>query len=193
LLDEPLSNLDAHLRLEMRELILGVQKALGVTMIFVTHDQEEAVMLADDVALILNGRLCQYDKAEAFYQRPASEAVARFFGGRNFLPGVADGQQFQAAIGRLVLPAGMPQGVGMLTIRPEAIRVGGTAVNMVEVQVVARIYLGTQTRLTLRAGETLLDAVVGQDVAEGIVAGQMITINLPPQSLWVLPASGPRP
>lgn len=70
LLDEPLSNLDAHLRLEMRDLIRSLQQEFGITTIFVTHDQEEAVVLADKVALILDGELRQYDKADVFYKRP---------------------------------------------------------------------------------------------------------------------------
>lgn len=76
LLDEPLSNLDAHLRLEMRDLIRSLQQEFGITTIFVTHDQEEAVVLADKVALILDGELRQYDKADVFYKRPADEQVA---------------------------------------------------------------------------------------------------------------------
>ena len=70
LLDEPLSNLDAHLRFEMRDLIRNLQQSMGITTIFVTHDQEEAVVLADQVALILDGRLKQYDKPDVFYKRP---------------------------------------------------------------------------------------------------------------------------
>ena len=73
LLDEPLSNLDAHLRDEMRELILTIQKELNVTTIFVTHDQEEAVLLADQIALIFEGVLQQYASPGEFYQRPISE------------------------------------------------------------------------------------------------------------------------
>ena len=87
LLDEPLSNLDAHLRFEMRDLIRSLQQEMGITTIFVTHDQEEAVVLADKVALILDGRLKQYAKADMFYKQPVDEATARFFGGQNFSAG----------------------------------------------------------------------------------------------------------
>ena len=72
LLDEPLSNLDAHLRDEMRELILGIQRQLGITTIFVTHDQEEAVVLADRIALMFDGEVKQFDQPNAFYERPVS-------------------------------------------------------------------------------------------------------------------------
>ena len=94
LLDEPLSNLDAHLRFEMRDLIRSLQQEMGITTIFVTHDQEEAVVLADRVALILDGEMKQYEKADVFYKRPKDEAVARFFGGHNFISGISDGAVF---------------------------------------------------------------------------------------------------
>jgi ABC-type Fe3+/spermidine/putrescine transport system ATPase subunit len=187
LLDEPLSNLDAHLRLEMRDLIRGLQKQLGITTIFVTHDQEEAVVLADRVALILDGRLRQYDPADHFYKRPANEAVARFFGGQNFVRGESRGMKFSCSLGTLSLPDGMVQGAGLLTIRPEAIRIGPAATNTLTAQVTDRIYLGTQTRLKLRVGDTDLEAVLSPDLVGGITPDQTIQINLPPQSLWVMP------
>ncbi len=186
LLDEPLSNLDAHLRLEMRDLIRGLQKQLGITTIFVTHDQEEAVVLADRVALILDGQLRQYDPADTFYKRPATEAVARFFGGHNFVRGHSDGTHFQSTLGRLTMPGGVPQGAGTLTIRPEAIRIGEAATNTLRAAVTDRVYLGTQTRLKLQVGATELEAVLSPDLVEGIVPGQTIAINLPPHSLWVM-------
>ncbi|MBI5830071.1 MAG: ABC transporter ATP-binding protein, partial [Chloroflexi bacterium] len=79
LLDEPLANLDANLRLEMRELIRSIQQELKITSIFVTHDQEEAVMLADRVALMFDGVLQQFDAPRVFYERPLNAAIARFY------------------------------------------------------------------------------------------------------------------
>ena len=186
LLDEPLSNLDAHLRLEMRDLIRGLQREMGITTILVTHDQEEAAVLGDRLALIVEGRLCQYDAADQLYKRPANEAVGRFFGGRNFVRGNVNGRMFQSALGPLTLPAGMAQGPAVLTIRPEAIHIGAGATNTLDAQVIDRIYLGTQTQLKLRVGDSDLEAVLSPDLAEGIVPGQGIKINLPPQSLWVI-------
>ena len=94
LLDEPLSNLDAHLRFEMRDLIRNLQQSMGITTIFVTHDQEEAVVLADQVALILDGRLKQYDKPDVFYKRPIDVLTAQFFGGQNFIKGTSNNNLF---------------------------------------------------------------------------------------------------
>jgi ABC-type Fe3+/spermidine/putrescine transport system ATPase subunit len=186
LLDEPLSNLDAHLRIEMRDLIRGIQKDLGITTIFVTHDQEEAVVLADRVALILNGRLRQYDAPDAFYRRPADADVAEFFGGRNFLKGISDGTTFDCALGRLALPHGVKTGPGILTFRPEAVRIGPTGRNDLNATVEDRIYLGTQTRLILRIGTERIEAVLSPDLVEGIGKGDTMSVNLPPQNLWVM-------
>lgn len=188
LLDEPLSNLDAHLRLEMRDLIRSLQQEFGITTIFVTHDQEEAVVLADKVALILDGELRQYDKADAFYKRPVDEKVARFFGGQNFLSGSSDGSKFESSAGSFALGEGNRTGEGVLTFRPESVKVGEAKTNNIRVKVSDRIYLGTQTRLKLAAGEDILDAIVLPDQVEGISVGDEITVNLPPQSLWVLQA-----
>jgi ABC-type Fe3+/spermidine/putrescine transport system ATPase subunit len=186
LLDEPLSSLDAHLRIEMRDLIRAIQKELGITTIFVTHDQEEAVVLADRVALILNGRLRQHDVPDAFYRRPADAEVAAFFGGRNVIAGTSAGGSFDSPLGRLTLPDGARTGPGLLAFRPEAVRIGSAMVNSLQAQVTERLYLGTQTRLKLLIGTTMIEAVLPPDLVAGIEAGETIAISLPPPSLWVM-------
>ncbi|WP_299402083.1 ABC transporter ATP-binding protein [uncultured Roseobacter sp.] len=188
LLDEPLSNLDAHLRFEMRDLIRSLQQEIGITTIFVTHDQEEAVVLADRVALILDGQMKQYDRADVFYKRPIDEATARFFGGHNFIPGTSDGHVFDCALGKLSLPEGATTGVGKLTFRPENVRIG-TAVdgqNSLTSTIADVIYLGTQTRLKLRVRDTDLDAVVNPNEIESYAIGDTLPIHLPHSTLWVI-------
>ncbi|GGL53266.1 ABC transporter ATP-binding protein [Wenxinia marina] len=187
LLDEPLSSLDAHLRGEMRDLIRELQQELGITTIMVTHDQEEAAILADRVALILQGRLQQVDAPRAMYDRPATEAAARFFGGRNFVPGTAEGGRFLSALGPLVLPEGARDGPGLLTIRPEAIRPGAGPENTLAVRVTGRAFLGTATRLTLAAGDVTLEAVLPPDTADAFAPGGAAEVHLPRCALWVLP------
>lgn len=188
LLDEPLSNLDAHLRFEMRDLIRSLQQDMGITTIFVTHDQEEAVVLADRVALILDGQMKQYDTPDAFYKRPVDEATARFFGGHNFVEGTSDGQVFDCALGRLVLPSGTMTGPGKLTFRPENVRIGHTHgdTNNLDAVLTEVIYLGTQTRLKLRVGNTSTEAVVNPNEVEGLSSGDRVPIHLPPATLWVI-------
>ena len=87
LLDEPLSNLDANLRQRIRELIQDIQAATGITMLFVTHDQAEALMISHRVCLLLGGRLRQVGSPRDLFCRPADPEVARFFGGDNFFKG----------------------------------------------------------------------------------------------------------
>jgi len=188
LLDEPLSNLDAHLRLEMRDLIRRLQQETGITTIFVTHDQEEAVVLADRVGLILDGELKQYDKPEAFYQRPADMVTARFFGGMNFVAGTSSGGSFESPLGRMRLPEGALSGNGLLTFRPENIRIGDHAAdeNRIETAVSDMIYLGTHTRMTLRVGEIEITALVNPEAANGLAVGDRLVASVPTTALWVL-------
>jgi ABC-type Fe3+/spermidine/putrescine transport system ATPase subunit len=186
LLDEPLSNLDAHLRAEMRDLIRSLQQRLKITTLFVTHDQEEAVALADQVALMLNGRLRQHGRPQDFYQRPADSTVARFFGGVNFVPGRVAGQMFTSDLPPLHLPPDMPQGPGTLTIRPESIRLG-PGDNTLQAHVTDRIFRGTQTRLHLNVGSIPLLADLAPDQAASIAPGTDLTIHLPPAALWIMP------
>jgi ABC-type Fe3+/spermidine/putrescine transport system ATPase subunit len=188
LLDEPLSNLDAHLRFEMRDLIRTLQQEMGITTIFVTHDQEEAVVLADRVALILDGQMKQYDQADAFYKRPIDEATARFFGGHNFIPGTSQAGKFASALGPLGLPDGATTGAGKLTFRPENVCIGHTRgdQNNLTATLDDIIYLGTQTRLKIRIGDTAVEAVVNPNDVESYSIGDQVPIHLPVGTLWVI-------
>ena len=109
LLDEPLSNLDAHLRFEMRDLIREIQQEMGITTLFVTHDQEEAAVLSDKIALILDGTLQQYDPPMGFYESPKSRAIADFFGGVNFVAGKQEKGRFTTDLGTWNAPRGIAQ------------------------------------------------------------------------------------
>jgi ABC-type Fe3+/spermidine/putrescine transport system ATPase subunit len=186
LLDEPLSNLDAHLRAEMRELIRSLQRRLGITTLFVTHDQEEAVSMADRIALMLDGHLRMYDAPQAFYDRPTDHTIARFFGSVNFVQGNISDQIFTSTLPPLTLPPNMPKGPGTLTIRPEAIRIG-PGENTLQAKVAGKQFRGTQTRLHLCVGDVSLIADLPPDQTAAIMSGSEITIHLPPASLWIMP------
>ncbi len=186
LLDEPLSSLDPGLRDEMRQLIRSLQQDTKVTTIVVTHDQAEAVALSDHIGLMLDGRLAQHGPPETFYDRPATEAVARFFGGVNFLEGRSERGFFHSGLGSLALPDHAPQGPALLTFRPEAMRLG-PGPNLRTGRIDAVTFLGTQTRITLSVAGVALQALAAPDAARALKAGDELTISLPPDVLWLLP------
>lgn len=191
LLDEPLANLDANLRLEMRALIRKLQRELKITTLFVTHDQEEAVMLADRVALIFDGALQQYAAPQAFYERPRTAQVARFFRNDNFLLGVKRQNQVETALGCLEVDleqVNQPDGPVLLSVRPEEIQLHPTATdNLLYVPVLSSVYMGVYTQVQLQ--------VNGQPwLAHGpanlhLPVGAQIAIRLPAARIWLLPVT----
>jgi len=189
LLDEPLSNLDAHLRVEMRELIRHLQQDMKITTLFVTHDQEEAVVLADKIALVLDGHLEQFGPPSEFFERPKDKTVARFFGGRNFIEGMAEEGNFSSSLTTFTLPIRCPSGAGCLTFRPENVQIGRdpSAENSFSATIQTKTYLGTQTRLILRADETELEALVNPEAARNLEEGMEVSVHVPKRALWVLP------
>jgi ABC-type Fe3+/spermidine/putrescine transport system ATPase subunit len=192
LLDEPLSNLDAHLRDEMRDLILSVQRELGITTIMVTHDQRDALLLADKIALIFEGMLQQYAIPTDFYRRPASERVARFFGGINFLPAMWTGVRAGTPMADFYvdLPDGVrvPPGPVMLTIRPEDIQLGVEGKpNTCTGYMRECIYMGTHTRCKIELGGYPMEATAGTDSPVPLGEGGKVLIHFPPERLWLVP------
>ena len=190
LLDEPLANLDANLRIEMRELIRTVRMETGITSIFVTHDQEEAVMLADRVALMFSGTLQQFGRPAEFYERPRSVEIARFFRNPNTIDGVRSGSRVTTAAGEFVIDparAELAEGPVRITIRPEDIEIVGPAngaVNRVPATVLSNIYMGTRRELivSLAGAEWHLQAPV--DAAFG--EGETVTLGFAPEKIWLL-------
>jgi putative spermidine/putrescine transport system ATP-binding protein len=163
LLDEPLSNLDAKLRTEVREEIRALQQRLGLTTIFVTHDQDEALAIADRLAVMHDGCVQQIGTADALYERPANAFVANFLGRMNFLSGRMNDGQFVTAKGEKIAVGAAQGNITTLGIRPERLRLAtGSAVHdgemAVPVTVAQTIYLGATVELRLRsqAGEDLV-------------------------------------
>ena len=192
LLDEPLANLDANLRLEMRELIRSIQRELGITTVFVTHDQEEAVMLADRIALMFDGVLQQYDVPHSFYQRPKTVRVAHFFRNDNLLAGVRRGEVIETAVGQLRIDpthVTQPDGKVLVSVRPEDVqltpKLGDS--NCIEAKVLLQVYMGTHTQIQLDvAGHTWL---VHGPAEWHVNVGEMITLQLPQARIWLLPTA----
>ncbi|MCX6432584.1 MAG: ABC transporter ATP-binding protein [Actinobacteria bacterium] len=183
LFDEPLSNLDAKLRLEMRTELLRLQRQLGVTAVFVTHDQEEAMTLSDKVVVMRDGRVAQQGTPASVYAEPADTFVAAFVGSptMNLLPGeVADGV-FRSATPGLVLPTeGMVPGPVILGLRPEdaLLTPGGSdgTIDLVEL-------LGPRAIVRVRCAEIALTTVVEGSALAGITEGATVGVQARPGSL----------
>ncbi len=144
LMDEPLSNLDAKLRHAMRREICLLQRRLGISMLYVTHDQVEAMTMADRIVLMREGRIVQNDVPESFYERPASIFVARFIGTppMNILPLCAAGDGAALTPDGPVLYPGLDAGRFKLGIRPENLRLAEKGQPAV---VTGKEYLGSDT------------------------------------------------
>ena len=157
LLDEPLSNLDAKIRVQVRAEIRTLQRELGITTVYVTHDQEEALSLSDRVAVMRDGRVQQVAAPKELYERPANRFVADFVGTNNFLAGVARGAidghvVVDTALGALRGRAarGVPTGARcVLAVRPENVTLGGDGENVVDGKIVLASYLGSVLRYDL--------------------------------------------
>lgn len=147
LMDEPLSNLDAQLRLDMRREIRALQKRLGMTMIYVTHDQVEAMTMADRIILMRDGRIEQNGSPDELYARPETAFAARFIGTppMNVIPAVAlDGHAFAARPDRAL---GLEN--ALIGVRPEAVAIDPQGVSA---QVIASEFLGADSLVETRLG-----------------------------------------
>ena len=175
LLDEPLGALDLKLREQMQDELKALQKTLGITFIFVTHDQGEALSMADRVAVFNLGRLMQVGTPEEIYRKPNSRFVADFVGSSNVLP-----------------PTFVHNIVGerrWASLRPEAIHVirAGAGLSTMSGKVVSRSYLGATTRLGIMLKGITLNAVV-PSAEDAPVEGETVTIGFAREALHLMEA-----
>lgn len=190
LLDEPLSALDMKLRKEMQVELKRLQKETGLTFIFVTHDQEEALTMSDRIAVMSGGRVQQIATPRALYDRPANRFVAGFIGESSFLAAEGLGGALRFQDQTLAL-AEAPSGPVTLMIRPEHVVFGGPlpeALNLAAT-VTDQVYFGTDTHvyLALDGGAPLVARV--QNALRGGVSfamGQRVTLALPADALRVM-------
>jgi iron(III) transport system ATP-binding protein len=201
LFDEPLSNLDAKLRKRMRGEIRALQRRLGITALYVTHDQTEALAISDRIAVMHQGRIHQVGRATEVYTRPATRFVADFIGEANFLPGrvvAADGDATRVAVGPLtvtVTSGPAPPGPATLVVRPEAIAIcaagrSGPDADVLPGEVERAAYVGSAGEYTVA---TALGPVAVTDpvMADGLLApGTAVWLRLSPRGLALLPEGG---
>lgn len=149
LLDEPFSSLDAGLRLETGQAVAQALRAAGATAVLVTHDQGEALALADQVAVLQDGRVAQVASPADLYRSPATPAVAAFVGAVVTLDADVDGDLASCALGRVAVPSGGPQGACRLMVRPEHLVLSPDGANGTPARVVAISYFGHDATVDL--------------------------------------------
>jgi iron(III) transport system ATP-binding protein len=199
LLDEPLSNLDAQLRLRLRDDLRRIIKQAGVTAVYVTHDQAEAVVLGDRIGVMRDGKLLQMAAPDELYNRPADLFVASFTGASNLLAGrliERNGEFGTVDAGGHRLAALMPAGINpgeavTIAVRPENVRLGersaGEQNNCFSARVSGRRYQGTQTVYELAVLGGRLEALELGTSARYAV-GSDVDIVLPSALCWAYPA-----
>ena len=199
LLDEPLSNLDARLRIELRDEIRRVQKQLGITTIFVTHDQEEALSISDKILLMEKGKISQYSSPKEMYMEPQNVFAAKFLGNppMNFVSGekVEDGISLLLGDENMTVKKGTIHEAGELKgsvcvgIRPEALELCSTE----EEEAISGVITGIQTLgkdmyIHFRAGEQVLTACVGWE--KTFSEGERVSFRV--KRLHLFPGEGDR-
>ncbi|HEY3064238.1 MAG TPA: ABC transporter ATP-binding protein [Methylomirabilota bacterium] len=188
LLDEPLSNLDAKIRIQVRTEIRRLQRELGITTLYVTHDQEEALSLSDRVAVMRDGRILQVAVPKELYERPRTRFVADFVGTNNFIPGRCRSATEAAAtvetpLGVLAARGGGDVKAGdrcVLAVRPENIALAEAAGNRLQGRVILASYLGNTLRYDVDVAGTLLKVDVRDPWHhEMLPAGRTVSLTFP--------------
>lgn len=194
LMDEPLSNLDAKLRLEMRQAIRSIQKEVGITTVYVTHDQEEAMSISDTIAVMKSGSIQHLGAPRDIYQRPSNLFVATFIGRTNVLPAVLRG-------GELVFPSGYtaahanwsaaPDQPVKVSVRPEEFIIGPEGGEGIPGTVVDSIYLGLNTHYIVDVGlEEKVELIQESAIDDTVVPGSRITLTVKREKINVYDEQG---
>jgi spermidine/putrescine transport system ATP-binding protein len=198
LLDEPLGALDRKLREELQFELKEVLSRVGITAVYVTHDQDEALVMSDRVAVMHKGRIEQLDAPEGLYERPRTRFVAAFVGTSNLFEGtvVRRGSQAVLQAAELALElggeSGNAAGRATLAVRPEKVRIGreelGGETNAFRGRIAGARYLGasTQYRVQLERGPAVLANVLNATAGETLGHGDEVIVVLPPESIRVL-------
>jgi putative spermidine/putrescine transport system ATP-binding protein len=189
LLDEPLSALDAKVRARLRDEIRRVQLEVGITTLFVTHDQEEALAIADRVGVMRAGRLEQLGPPTTIYSRPATPFVAEFVGLTNRLPGVVRSGEVEVRGTRLPLvQPDAADGPAVALVRPEAVTFasdGETAAGPLVGTVIATAFLGATSRVTVDLGDITILAQLPTSEASAHPAGTRVRLALRPDAVLI--------
>ncbi len=188
LLDEPLSALDAKVRAQLRDEIRRIQLEVGITTLFVTHDQEEALAIADQVGVMKDGRLEQLGPTTEVYSRPATPFVAEFVGLTNRLAGTVSGSTVTVRGRDLPLvDVSTPPGPAIALVRPEAVTLASDEAGSGPLTgtVIATTFLGATSRVTVDLGDARIMAQLPTSEASGLPAGSRVTLAIRPDPVLV--------
>jgi iron(III) transport system ATP-binding protein len=201
LMDEPLSNLDAKLRVEMREAIRDIQRNVGITTVYVTHDQEEAMAVSDRIAVMKDGVIQQVGSPASLYSRPTNVFVANFVGTNNILPGslVADGGApvlTVAGVAFALPPSSVDAGPGgavQVSVRPEHLRVGDPGSNGIPAAITGRTFLGRDTHYAARLADgTTVELVLRSDLQSTLDTGSAVSLHIDQHTVNIYTQDGTR-
>jgi spermidine/putrescine transport system ATP-binding protein len=192
LLDEPLGALDLKLRKEMQLELKRIQHEMGITFIHVTHDQEEAMTMADFIVVMNGGRIEQLGDPAALYEHPETAFVASFLGASNLLPGTVQGHDAVRLENGQVLrvaPAAIDGHKGPVSvgIRPEKIRIGADGGNALAGEIVERAYVGVSTQYVVRTPAGEISVYV--QGAGSHTPGERLELSFPPEATFVVSRS----
>ncbi len=197
LMDEPLSNLDARLRVEVREQMRTLVKRLGLTTLYVTHDQEEAMALGDNIAVMHEGTIVQIGSGKDLYRSPQDPRVAEFFGSMNWIRGkIGEPSVVDTPIGRISADSAAQFAVDeevVVGVRPENVGLywgtdssNGDSRNRFEVQVLGNTFLGGKAEYRVRLGESIeMSVTLGAD--DEIPADGGCWAHIPPDKALCFP------
>ena len=197
LLDEPLGALDLKLRKQMQVELKEIQREVGITFLYVTHDQEEALAMSDRIAVMNEGTVEQYGPPEEIYESPQKTFVAGFIGVSNLLPATVEGEGVRLNTGQLLpsaVPDGCEQGASVYcSVRPEKIFLDDLEEGMVAVEgeIVQRIYLGTTTQVIVELAPDTRVVALEQNTARSRAEdrweiGERVTLGWHPRHALVL-------
>jgi spermidine/putrescine transport system ATP-binding protein len=191
LLDEPLGALDLKLRKRLQTELAIIQRQVGTTFVFVTHDQEEAMGLADRIAIMNGGRIEQMGTPEEIYRKPRTRFVAEFIGESNILNGHTTGSEFELEDGtRIPLAGDAPTDTTALVVRPESLRINGEG--FLAAEIVSRAYLGPVIRVVLKlvGSDQLVVSTISDHALENFDDGDL-EIGRQVRLSWSLKAAHP--
>jgi len=192
LLDEPMAALDPKLRHEMQVELKNLQERVGITFLFVTHDQDEALLLSDRIAVMNRGRIEQLDAPEALYEKPRTRFVADFLGVQNLLRGTV--REVAGGIARVVTEGGLviaaqddggyrPQAPVWIGLRAERISLVEREANQLDGAIDDEIFLGDWTEWRVRSGASVLSVGEGNVLARDRKRGDVVTLSFPPSAV----------